>query len=110
LGGQSLFVFDWERASEGVSPLYDAFNFQALQTALQGRRWGMRDRRFLVTLLDALWPEGRERLPLLYLAYLAHVTLLYSEAQSLAPGVGERKVWGWFTQQIEAVLKGATPL
>jgi hypothetical protein len=110
LGGQYLFVFDWERASEGVSPLYDAFNFQALQTALQGRRWGMRDRRFLVTLLDALWPEGRERLPLLYLAYLAHVTLLYSEAQSLAPGVGERKVWGWFTQQIEAVLKGATPL
>ena len=110
LGGQSLFVFDWERASEGVSPLYDAFNFQALQAALQGRRWGMRDRRFLVTLLDALWPEGRERLPLLYLAYLAHVTLLYSEAQSLAPGVGERKVWGWFTQQIEAVLKGATPL
>jgi hypothetical protein len=60
--------------------------------------------------LDALWPEGRERLPLLYLAYLAHVTLLYSEAQSLAPGVGERKVWNWFTQQIEAVLKGATPL
>ena len=110
LGGQSLFVFDWERASEGMSPLYDAFNFQALQAALQVRRGGMRDRRFLVTLLDALWPEGRERLPLLYLAYLAHVTLIYSEAQSLTPGVGERKVWGWFTQQIEAVLKGATPL
>ena len=31
LGSLSLFVLDWERASEGMSPLYDAFNFQALQ-------------------------------------------------------------------------------
>jgi hypothetical protein len=110
LGPRALFVFDWERAAEGMSPLYDAFNFQALQAALQGRRGGVRDRRFLLTLLDALWPEGGERLPLLYLAYLAHVTLLYSEAQSLAPGVGERKVWGWFARQIEVVLEGDTPL
>ena len=106
LGPRSLFVFDWERASEGMIPLYDAFNFQALQAALQGRRRGVRDRRFLLSLLDALWPEGRENLSLLYLAYLAHVTLLYSEAQSLAPGVGERKVWGWFARQIENLLKG----
>jgi hypothetical protein len=104
LGPRSLFVLDWERASEGISPLYDAFNFQALQAALQGRRRGIRDRRFLLTLLDALWPEGRKHLPILYLAYLAHVTLLYSEAQSLVPGVGEKKVWGWFAQQIESVL------
>jgi len=110
LGPRALFVFDWERASEGMSPLYDVFNFQAFQAALQGRRGGVRDRRFLLTLLDALWPEGGERLPLLYLAYLAHVTLLYSEAQSLAPGVGERKVWGWFARQIEVVLEGDTPL
>jgi hypothetical protein len=110
MGPRSLFVFDWERASEGMSPLYDAFNFQALQAALQGRRGGMRDRRFLLDLLDAHWPEGRKRLPNLYLAYLAHVTLLYSEAQSLAPGVGERKVWGWFAQQIEDVLEWGTPL
>ena len=106
LGPRSLFVLDWERASEGMSPLYDVFNFQALQAALQGRRRGIRDRRFLLTLLNALWPEGRERLPILYLAYLAHVTLLYSEAQSLVPGVGERKVWRWFAQQIESVLNG----
>ena len=110
LGPRSLFVFDWERASEGMSPLYDVFNFQALQAALQGRRGGIRDRRFLLTLLDALWPEGRDHLPGLYLAYLAHVTLLYSEAQSLAPGVGERKVWGWFAQQIDDVLERGTPL
>jgi hypothetical protein len=104
LGPQSLFVLDWERASEGMSPLYDAFNFQALQAALQGRRRGIRDRRFLLALLDALWPEGQKHLPGLHLAYLAHVTLLYSEAQSLVPGVGERKVWRWFVQQIESVL------
>jgi hypothetical protein len=104
LGPRSLFVLDWERASEGMSPLYDAFNFQALQAALQGRRRGIRDRRFLLTLLDTLWPEGRKHLPILYLAYLAHVTLLYSEAQSLVPGVGERKVWSWFAQQIESAL------
>ncbi|HEX5701079.1 MAG TPA: hypothetical protein VFX77_10545 [Rubrobacter sp.] len=89
-----------------MSPLYDAFNFQALQAALQGRRSGIRDRRFLLTLLDALWPEGRKHLPDLYLAYLAHVGLLYSEAQSLDPDVGEKKVWGWFAQQIESVLSG----
>jgi len=104
LGSRSLFVLDWERASEGMSPLYDAFNFQALQAALQGRRRGIRDRRFLLILLDALWPEGRKHLPMLYLAYLTHVTLLYSEAQSLVPGVGERKVWRWFAQQIEGAL------
>jgi hypothetical protein len=104
LGARSLFVLDWERASEGMSPLYDAFNFQALQAALQGRRRGIRDRRFLLTLLDALWPEGRKHLPMLYLAYLSHVTLLYSEAQSLVPGVGEKKVWRWFAQQIESAL------
>jgi hypothetical protein len=104
LGPRSLFVLDWERASEGMSPLYDAFNFQALQAALQGRRRGIRDRRFLLALLDALWPEGQKHLPGLHLAYLAHVTLLYSEAQSLVPGVGERKVWRWFVQQIESAL------
>src|SRR5215210_3619676 len=104
VGPRSLFVLDWERASEGMSPLYDAFNFQALQAALQGRRRGIRDRRFLLALLDALWPEGQKHLPGLHLAYLAHVTLLYSEAQSLAPGVGERKVWSWFAQQIESAL------
>jgi len=110
MGPQSLFVVDRERACEGMSPLYDAFNFQALQGALQGRRRGIRDRRFVLRLLDALWPEGRKHLPNLYLAYLADVTLLYSEAQSLVPGVGEKKVWGWFAQQIESALNEDTSL
>ena len=104
LGARSLFVLDWERASEGMIPLYDAFNFQALQAALQGRRRGIRDRRFVMRLLEALWPEGEEHLPNLYLAYLTDVSLLYSEAQSQAPGVGEKKVWRWFAQQIESAI------
>ena len=104
LGERSLFVLDWERASEGMTPLYDAFNFQALQSALLGRRKGIRDRLFLLRLLDAIWPEGRKHLPILYLAYLTHVSLLYSEAQSLVPGVGEKKVWHWFAKQIESAL------
>jgi hypothetical protein len=104
LGERSLFVLDWERASEGMTPLYDAFNFQALQSALLGRRKGIRDGLFLLRLLDAIWPEGHKHLPILYLAYLTHVTLLYSEAQSLVPGVGEKKVWHWFAKQIESAL------
>jgi len=108
LGGRTLFVLDWERASEGMSPLYDAFNFQALQAALQGRRRGIRDKRFVVSLLEALWPEGRDHLPELYLAYLTHVSLLYSEAQSLVPGVGEKKVWRWFAQQIKIAMREYT--
>ena len=104
LGERSLFVLDWERASEGMTPLYDAFNFQALQSALLGRRKGIRDRLFHLSLLDAIWPEGRKHLPDLYLAYLTHVSLLYSEAQSLDPGVGEKKVWHWFAKQIESAL------
>jgi hypothetical protein len=104
LGEGSLFVLDWERASEGMSPLYDAFNFQALQAALQGRRRGIRDRRFVERLLEVIWPEGRKHLADLYLAYLTHVSLLYSEAQSQLPGVGEKKVWGWFAQQIERAI------
>ena len=104
LGARSLFVLDWERSCEGMSPLYDAFNFQALQAALQGWRRGIRDQRFLVRMLEVLWPEGQKHLPILYLAYLTHVSLIYSEAQSLVPGVGEKKVWGWFAQQIESSL------
>src|SRR5829696_3265321 len=104
LGSRALFVLDWERASEGMIPLYDAFNFQALQAALQGRRRGISDRRFVMRLLETLWPEGEKHLPNLYLAYLTDVSLLYSEAQSLQPGLGEKKVWRWFAQQIQSAI------
>lgn len=109
MGPRSLFVFDWERASEGMIPLYDAFNFQALQAALRGERGDNWNGQFLTALLDDLWPDGRRHLPILYLAYLTDILLLYSEAQSLAPGVGERKVWGWFARRVESFLEGALP-
>ena len=110
LAPQSLFVFDWERATEGVIPLYDAFNFQALQAAVHKRRNGLPNRRFLRHLLDVLWPEGQKYLPWLYLAYLVNVSLLYSEAQMIAPGVGERDVWHWLMQQTRSFLEGHTIL
>ena len=110
VGPRSLFVFDWERATGGMIPLYDVFNFQALQAALQGQRRVVPDRRFLLTVSDNLWPGGQRHLPMLYLAYLVHVFLLYSEAQSLAPGVGERRVWHWFAKRIEDFLSGGMPL
>lgn len=107
---RSLFVFDWERAAEGVTPLYDVFNFQTFQAALYSRRRALPDHRFLHTLLDALWPEGRKHLALLYLAYLVDVSLLYSEAQVLAPGVGETRILRWLLQQIDALSSRDTPL
>ena len=110
LGPGCLFVFDWERASSGMTPLYDAFNFQALQAALRGQRRAALGEQFFADLLHRLWPQGQRHLSMLYLAYLTHVLLLYSEAQSLAPGVGERKVWAWFAQQVEDFLNGYSPL
>jgi hypothetical protein len=110
LAPRSLFVFDWERAAEGVIPLYDIFNFQAFQAALYKRRSSLPDRRFLQTLLNVTWPEGQKYLPWLYLAYLVDVSLLYSEAQMLAPGVGEKGVWHWFLQQIKLFLEEGSPL
>ena len=108
--GSSLFVFDWERAAEGVTPLYDAFNFQAFQAALHGRQSTLPEHRFMRVLLNVLWPEGQKHLAWLYLAYLVDVALIYSEAQVLAPGVGERKWWNWFMRQIETFLEGRVPL
>jgi len=106
LASQSLFVFDWERTAEGVTPLYDVFNFQALQAALHKRRSGLPSRRYLRSLLDVLWPGGQKYLPWLYLAYLVNVSLLYGEAQMMAPGVGERGAWHWFMRQIRTFLEG----
>jgi len=107
---QSLFVFDWERSAVGTTPLYDVFNFSAFQAALHKRRSGLPDARFLRTLLGKLWPEGLEHLPLLHLAYLVDVGLIYGEAQIQAPGVGELDVWRWFMDQIEAFLSEPTSL
>jgi hypothetical protein len=110
LGPEGLFVVDWERAEQRVIPLYDAFHFRAIQAALFGGGKYLPDRRFLNHLLRRLWPEGHRHLPCLYLAYLVDMSLVYSEAQITAPGVGEQRVWRWFVEQIGAFLEEGSPL
>lgn len=106
---RGLFVFDWDRAEEGVTPLYDAFHFQVIQAVLFGRREPLPDLRFTLDLLDALWPGGRTHLSWLYLCYLLDMSLMYSEAQVVAPGVGEQRVWRWFTDRVETFAGGESP-
>lgn len=110
MGPGGLFVFDWERAQDGMTPLYDVFCFQTMQAALSGRRRHLPDRRFMESFLGDLWPGGREYLPWLYLAYLVDMSLLYSEARIEAPGVGEQRVWRWFMERIEAFSRKDPPL
>ena len=105
-----LFVFDWDQAKEGTTPLYDVFHFWAIQAALFERRRLHLDRRFLEDLLRSLWPGAQEYLPWLYLAYLLDMSLLYGEAQVIAPGVGEQRVWRWFMEQIKTFLEEGPPL
>lgn len=110
VGPRGLFVFDWDRAEVGVTPLYDAFHFQAIQTALFKRSEHVPDRRFLQALLDALWPDGRECLSSLYLAYLLDQTLFYGAARAEAPDAGERGVWDWFVKRLQVFLGQGSPL
>ena len=109
-GARGLFVFDWDGAKEGTVPLYDLFHFQAIQAALFGRRVPLLDRALLRAALDDVWPEGREHLSSLYLAYLLDMALFYGEARVTAPEVGDDRVWDWFCAQIEAFLKDGPPL
>lgn len=111
VGPAGLFVFDWDRAEGGVPPLYDAFHFQAIQAALfGGRRDPVPERGFLRALLDALWPEGHEHLPSLYLAYLLDQALFYGAARAAAPDAGEGGVWEWFVDRLRTSQEGASPL
>ena len=110
LGPQGLFVFDWEIAEDGVTPLYDIFHFQSIQAALFKRRERLPDHRYLEALMHNLWPEGKDYMPWFYLAYLVDMSLVYSEAQIIAPGVGEQRVWRWFMEQIKNFLEEGSPL
>jgi hypothetical protein len=109
-GPTGLFVFDWERAREGMIPLYDIFHFWAIQAALFGWRRHLPDRRFLHDLLGRLWPEAHQYLRWLYLAYLVDMSLDYSEARVVAPAVGEERVCRWFLEQIRDFLEEGAPL
>jgi len=109
IGPRGLFVFDWDGAQEGTIPLYDLFHFQAIQSALFGRRVPLPDRAFLRRSLDELWPEGHRYLPWLYLVYLLDMSLYYGEARVLAPDAGEDRVWNWFCEQVGEFLQHGPP-
>jgi hypothetical protein len=103
-GPRGLFVFDWESAAEGVAPLYDAFNFQAIQAAL-GRRTYRPPYEFLGKWLESLWPEGTPHIDSLYLAYLVDLSLFYRESTVLSPDDDDETVWRWLGMQIDACVE-----
>lgn len=109
IGPAGLFAFDWDGAQDGTTPLYDIFHFQAIQAALLDRRDHLPDRRFLRDALAALWPEGQEHLPWLYLAYLLDINLFYGEARVVAPDAGDDRVWRWFGDKIDSFLEDGSP-
>ena len=109
-GPRGLFVFDWDGAQEGTTPLYDLFHFQAIQAALFDKRDPLPDRSLLPRSLDELWPEGHGYLPQLYLAYLLDMSLFYGEARVSAPDAGEDRVWNWFCGQVGVYLEHGPPL
>jgi len=109
VGPRGLFVFDWDGAREGTTPLYDLFHFQAIQAALFDRRDPLSDRSLLRRSLDELWPEGHGYLPPLYLAYLLDMSLFYGEARLAAPDAGEDRVWNWFCGQVGDYLEHGPP-
>lgn len=104
LGEGGLFVFDWESAQEGSTPLYDAFHFNAIRAALAGKPY--RPGPFCQGLLQGCWPEGQPHLPWLYLAYLVDMSLFYAKARVRAPELGDERVLNWFGSQIDIYLGG----
>ncbi len=109
VGPRGLFVFDWDGAQEGTTPLYDLFHFHAIQAALFDKRDPLPDRSLLRRSLDELWPEGHGYLPPLYLAYLLDMSLFYGEARVAVPDAGEDRVWSWFCDQVEVYLEHGPP-
>ncbi len=100
VGPQGLYVFDWEAAVEGTTPLYDVFHFQAMQAALAGRPYHP-SRGRPHDLIAALWPEWQAHLAPLYLAYLVDMGLFYTEARLEAPGSGDDREQRWLAHHID---------
>jgi hypothetical protein len=103
IGPYGLFVFDWETASDGITPLYDTFHFQAIQAAQAGRPFHPSTGR-PPQLADGFWREWNAHLSLLYLAYLVDMGLFYTEARLQAPAVGDERLCRWFGQHIDACV------
>ena len=105
VGPRGLFVFDWEAAADGLTPLYDAFHFEAIQAALGApSRPGSES---LTELLAVLWPAGARHFPWLYFAYLVDMSLYYGEARRCAPDAGDERVLRWLGKQIDTRLEGS---
>jgi Phosphotransferase enzyme family len=96
-----LFVFDWETAADGMTPLYDVFHFQAIQAAHAGRPFHPARGRHQ-ELSGAFWTAWNPHLVRLYLAYLLDMGLFYLEAGLHAPDGGDERVCRWFGEQIDA--------
>lgn len=101
VGPSGLFVFDWEAAADGMTPLYDVFHFQAIQAAQAGRPFHPSHHGHH-ELAAAFWPQWNGHLGLLYLAYLLDMGLFYTEARLQVPGVDAERVWRWFGDHIDA--------
>jgi hypothetical protein len=105
LGPRGLFVFDWETAADGTTPLYDVFHFQAIQAARVGRPFHppRHHGQDILVGLGRLWLD---HLPHLYLAYLLDISLLYGEARLLAPQSTQGREWHWFGRSLDAWGEG----
>jgi hypothetical protein len=105
LGPRGLFVFDWETAADGMTPLYDIFHFQAVQAARAGRPFHpLRD-----THQDIIAPPGctwKASLAYLYLAYLLDMSLLYAEARLLAPQSAHGQESHWLGRHLDTWREG----
>lgn len=107
-GERGLFVFDWETAADGTTPLYDVFHFSAIQAAQHGGRAGLPPAvRDAAAVLNV--PDGTP-LHALYAAYLVDASLFYAKARMLAPHAGEDGVWRWLGARIDAWLGGSRGL
>ena len=104
LSPRGLFIFDWESASDGAPPLYDAFHFHAIQPALFKENY-QPDFSLFARWLDVFWPRNQVHLPGLYLAYLVDMSLYFTEARVRAPDVGEQYLWNWFGSQLDQYLQ-----
>lgn len=104
-GPQGLYVFDWEAAVEGTTPLYDVFHFQAIQAALAGRPYHP-SRGRQQHLVAAFWPKWQAHLAPLYLAYLMDMGLFYTQARLEAPEWGDDRVQRWLAHHIDAYTEG----
>jgi hypothetical protein len=103
LASNGLFVFDWEVAADGMTPLYDVLHFHAIQAALSGRPYRAK-LAYIRRIGGADWPGTEDYFEALSLAYLTDMSLHYTEARLRLPEAGEEAVQSWFGREIDSHL------